>query len=149
MLADLPGHATRSGVGESSLNCRAMPIVTLTLRAPKPPAFKQRLLDAIHEALVEIGASPDDRFHRVLELAPDDFQFHPHYPDVKTVRTDDFVLVEILLGLGRSVKIKKQLLAGIVERLSRQGFDPENLMVVFQDVPWENFSPAGGRLPHA
>jgi phenylpyruvate tautomerase PptA (4-oxalocrotonate tautomerase family) len=47
------------------------------------------------------------------------------------------------------VKVKKQVLAGIVERLSATGFDPENLMVVFQDVPWENWSPAGGRVPHA
>jgi phenylpyruvate tautomerase PptA (4-oxalocrotonate tautomerase family) len=57
--------------------------------------------------------------------------------------------VEILLGSGRSVKVKKQILSAIVERLSGQGFDTENLMVCFQDVPWENWSPAGGRVPHA
>jgi phenylpyruvate tautomerase PptA (4-oxalocrotonate tautomerase family) len=126
-----------------------MPIVTLTLRKPKSAEFKARLLDAIHAALVEIGAHPNDRFQRVIELDEQDFQFDPGFPDVRTRRTDDFVLVEILLGVGRSVKLKKQVLAGIVERLSPSGFDPENLMVVFQDVPWENFSPAGGRVPHA
>jgi phenylpyruvate tautomerase PptA (4-oxalocrotonate tautomerase family) len=126
-----------------------MPIVTLTVRKPKSAEFKTRLLDAIHAALVEIGAHPNDRFHRVIELDEQDFQFDPSFPDVRTRRSDDFVLVEILLGVGRSVKVKKQLLAGIVERLSSSGFDPENLMVVFQDVPWENFSPAGGRVPHA
>jgi phenylpyruvate tautomerase PptA (4-oxalocrotonate tautomerase family) len=126
-----------------------MPIVTVTLRKPKSPEFKTRLLDAIQASLVDIGASPSDRFHRVLELDTQDFQFDPAFPDVKTRRTDDFVLVEVLLGIGRSVKLKKQFLAGLTERLSAQGFDPENLMVVFQDVPWENFSPAGGRLPHA
>jgi phenylpyruvate tautomerase PptA (4-oxalocrotonate tautomerase family) len=126
-----------------------MPIVTLTLRAPKLTEFKAGLLDAIQAALVDIGAHPDDLFHRVLELPEEDFRFHPTFPDVRTLRTQDFVLAEILLGTGRSVKLKKQLLAGIVERLSARGFDPENLMVVFHDVPWENFSPAGGRLPHA
>jgi len=55
---------------------------------------------------------------------------------------------DILLGAGRSVKIKKKILADIVERLSAHGLDAENLMVVFQDVPWENWSPAGGRMPH-
>jgi phenylpyruvate tautomerase PptA (4-oxalocrotonate tautomerase family) len=125
-----------------------MPIVTITLRKPKPTAFKQRMLDAIHAALVDIGAHPNDRFHRVLELSEENFHFDPTFPDVRTRRTDDFVLVEILLGVGRSVKVKKQLLAGITERLSRDGFDTEQLMVVFQDVPWEHFSPAGGRLPH-
>ena len=68
---------------------------------------------------------------------------------VRTRRSDEFVLVEILLGVGRSAKVKKQIVAGVVERLSAHGFDAENLMLVFQDVAWENWSPAGGRVPHA
>jgi phenylpyruvate tautomerase PptA (4-oxalocrotonate tautomerase family) len=126
-----------------------MPIVTLTVRKPKSAQFKSQVLGAIQAALVDIGAHPNDRFHRVIELDEQDFRFDPTFPDVRTRRSDEFVLVEILLGVGRSVKLKKQVLAGIVERLSPSGFDPENLMVVFQDVPWENFSPAGGRVPHA
>jgi phenylpyruvate tautomerase PptA (4-oxalocrotonate tautomerase family) len=126
-----------------------MPIVTVTSRAPKSAEFKARVLGAIQAALVAIGAHPNDRFHRFIELAEHDFQFDPTYPDVRTHRSADFLLVEILLGVGRSVKVKKQILAGIVERLSAHGFDCENLMVVFHDVPWENFSPAGGRVPHA
>lgn len=126
-----------------------MPIVTLTVRKPKTAEFKTRVLDAIHAALVEIGAHANDRFQRVIELDETDFRFDPGFPDVQTRRTEDFMLVEILLGVGRSVRIKKQLLAGITQRLAAQGLDAENLMVVFQDLPWENFSPAGGRLPHA
>lgn len=126
-----------------------MPIVTLTVRKPKSAAFKATVLSAVHEALVGIGVSPDDRFHRVIELDEEDFQFDSRFPDVRTRRTDDFVLVEVLLGTGRSVKLKRQVLAAIVERLSKANFDPENLMVVFQDVAWENWSPAGGRIPNA
>jgi len=126
-----------------------MPVVTLTVRKPKSAEFKARVLGAIHAALVEIGAHPNDRFQRVIELDEQDFQFDASFPDVRTRRTEDFMLVEILLGVGRSVKIKKQLLAGITERLAALGLDIENLMVLFQDLPWENFSPAGGRLPHA
>ena len=85
----------------------------------------------------------------MLELEEENFQFDPRFPDVQTHRTNDFVLIEILLGVGRSVKVKRQVLAGIVERLSKSNFDPENVMVVFQDVAWENWSPAGGRIPHA
>jgi phenylpyruvate tautomerase PptA (4-oxalocrotonate tautomerase family) len=125
-----------------------MPIVTVTVRKPKTVQFKSQVLGAVQAALVDIGAHSSDRFHRVLELDEEDFQYDALFPDVKTRRTDDFVLVEILLGIGRSVKVKKQILAGIVERLSAGGFDAENLMVVFQDIPWENWSPAGGRVPH-
>jgi phenylpyruvate tautomerase PptA (4-oxalocrotonate tautomerase family) len=125
-----------------------MPIVTITVRKPKTAAFKTQVLDAIHDALVEIGVNPDDRFHRVLELDEESFQFDPSFPDVKTRRTNDFILVEILLGAGRDTAMKKQALAGITKRLSAHGFDIENLMVVFVDVPWQNFSPAGGRIPY-
>jgi phenylpyruvate tautomerase PptA (4-oxalocrotonate tautomerase family) len=126
-----------------------MPIVTITVRKPKSAEFKTTVLAAVHEALVSVGVSPNDRFHRVLELEEKDFQFDPTFPDVQTHRTNDFVLVEILLGVGRSVKVKRQVLAAIVEHLSKSNFDTENLMVIFQDVAWENWSPAGGRIPNA
>ena len=125
-----------------------MPVVTLTVRNTASRELRSKVLDAIQAALVNAGADPKDRFHRVLELEEADFQYDPKFPDVKTARTGDFVMAEILLGAGRSVKIKKKILADITERLAAQGVDPENFMLVFQDVPWENWSPAGGRMPH-
>jgi phenylpyruvate tautomerase PptA (4-oxalocrotonate tautomerase family) len=126
-----------------------MPIVTVTVRKPKTREFKARLLKTIHAALVEIGVDANDRFHRVIELDESDFQFDDSYPDVRTQRTDSFVLIEILLGVGRSIKVKKQVINRIVERLSAHGLDPENLMVVVHEVPWENWSHAGGRTSEA
>ena len=84
-----------------------MPTVTVTLRKPKSREFKAKVLAAVHAALVATGVSPNDRFHRVLELDAEDFQFDPTFPDLQQSRTDDFVLIEILLGVGRSVKVKK------------------------------------------
>lgn len=125
-----------------------MPIVTITVTKPKSREFKTMILAAVHEALCASGVNPRDKFHRVLELDEQDFAFDDNFPDVKTKRTQDFVLVEVLLGVGRSVKVKRSILAQITESLSQKGFDTENLMVVFQDVAWENWSPAGGRVPH-
>ena len=125
-----------------------MPVVTLTVRSSAARELRAKVLDSIHAALVNAGADRKDRFHRVLELDDADFQYDPKFPDVKTERTGEFVLAEILLGAGRSVKVKKKILADIVERVAAQGIDPENIMVVFHDVPWENWSPAGGRMPH-
>ena len=127
-----------------------MPIVTLTLRKPKTAEFKTAVLESVHAALVAAaGVDPNDRVHRVLELPAEDFRFHPRFPDLKSDRTDDFVLIEILLGVGRSVKVKKQILLKTMEALSRHGLNPENAMVLFQDVPWENWSAGGGRVLHA
>jgi phenylpyruvate tautomerase PptA (4-oxalocrotonate tautomerase family) len=126
-----------------------MPLVTLTVRSPKPEAFKSAALAAIHRALVAAGVPQDDLFHRVLELGEEDFRFNPRYPDAARARTPDFVLVQILLSVGRSVKVKRKILADLVEGLRREpGIDPEDVMVVFQETQWENWSFAGGRQIH-
>lgn len=125
-----------------------MPFVTLTVRKPKTAEFKDKVLAAVHAALVATGVPDTDRFQRVLELDAADFRYDPHYPDVQTTRTDDFVLIEIVWSAGRSVKVKKKLLADLMDRLRADGFDPENVMVVFKETSWENWSFAGGRLLH-
>lgn len=50
--------------------------------------------------------------------------------------------------MGRSVKVKKKLLESLMLRLSDQNIHPENVMVVFKETTWENWSFAGGRLIH-
>jgi phenylpyruvate tautomerase PptA (4-oxalocrotonate tautomerase family) len=126
-----------------------MPIVTLTVRKPKTPAFKSAVLAAVHGALVTSGISDKDLFHRVLELSAEDFRFDTTYPDLTSPRTDDFVMIEILFSVGRSVKIKKKILADIVAGLSRDpGLNPENVMVCFKETQWENWSFGGGRQIH-
>ncbi|MEW6708100.1 MAG: tautomerase family protein [Pseudomonadota bacterium] len=126
-----------------------MPLVTLTVRKPKTEAFKTRVLDAVHAALVSTGVPADDRFQRVLELDAADFRFDPGYPDAARPRGDDFVLIEVLWSAGRSVKLKRQLLAHLMASLSEAGLDPEHVMVCFKETTWENWSFAGGRLLHA
>ena len=126
-----------------------MPLVTLTLRRGKDGAFKSAVLDAVHNALVASGVPQADRFHRVLELAPEDFRFDASYPDLANPRTDDFVLIEVLLSVGRSVKVKRKILADVIGALRESpGLDPDNVMLVFKETSWENWSFAGGRLIH-
>jgi phenylpyruvate tautomerase PptA (4-oxalocrotonate tautomerase family) len=125
-----------------------MPLVTLTVRKPKSSEFKSTVLDLIHAALVSSGVPESDRFQRVLELDAEDFRFDPSYPDLKTERNEDFVLIEILWSVGRSVKVKKKLLAELMASLEYAGLHPENVMVCFKETTWENWSFAGGRLIH-
>jgi phenylpyruvate tautomerase PptA (4-oxalocrotonate tautomerase family) len=125
-----------------------MPLVTLTVRKPKSAEFKSKVLDAVHASLVSTGIPDADKFQRVLELDADDFRFDPGYPDVAGARNDDFVLIEILWSVGRSVKVKKKLLAELMDRLRAAGLDPENAMVVFKETNWENWAFSGGRILH-
>lgn len=123
-----------------------MPLVTLTVRRGKSAEFKSAVLDAVHRALVASGVPAKDRFQRVLELGPDDFRYDPDYPDLAAARTD-FVLIEILLSVGRSVKVKKKILADLVADLAQApGLHPDNVMVCFKETLWENWSFGGGRF---
>ena len=125
-----------------------MPLITVTVRKPKSREFKAGVLDAVHAALVSSGVPPADKFQRVIELDAEDFRFDPTYPDLKSERTADFVLIEILWSVGRSVKVKKKLLDELMGNLSRSGLNPENVMVCFKETTWENWSFGGGRLLH-
>ena len=127
-----------------------MPLVTLTVRKPKDAAFKTAVLHAVHAALVSSGVPETDRFQRVFELDAEDFRFDARYPDLTEPRNDDFALVEILFSTGRSVKVKKKIVADIVSTLARApGLSAEQVMIVFKETLWENWSFGGGRLLHA
>ena len=125
-----------------------MPLVTLTVRKPKSSEFKNAVLDSVHTALIASGIPATDKFQRVLELDADDFRFDASYPDLTTPRNDDFVLIEILWSVGRSVKVKKKLLDDIISGLRGAGFNPENVMICFKETAWENWAFGGGRLIH-
>jgi phenylpyruvate tautomerase PptA (4-oxalocrotonate tautomerase family) len=125
-----------------------MPLITLTVRKPKTAEFKSAVLDSVHEALKTIGVPPTDLFQRVLELDEEDFRFHPTYPDATKPRTNEFVLIEILLSVGRSVKVKKEFLANLKSQIESKHLEMENVMVVFKETTWENWAFAGGRQVH-
>lgn len=126
-----------------------MPLTTLTIRKPKTAGFKSAVLGAVHAALVASGVPEKDRFQRVLELDADDFRYDGEYPDLASPRTEDFVLIEILFSVGRSVKVKRKILADITAGVSRDpGLDPEHVMVCFKETQWENWAFGGGRQIH-
>lgn len=126
-----------------------MPLVTLTLREPQTPAFKTAVLDAIHDALVQSGVPQADRFQRVITLAAEDACIDPTFPDLARPRTSGSLLIEILWSVGRSVRVKRALLADLMARLAALGIDTEQVMVVLHETAWENWSFGGGRQMHA
>lgn len=126
-----------------------MPLVTLTVRDTTDRAWRRRILDAVHAALVRVGVPPEDRFQRVVALDADSLIVDPSYPDVAGRRDDGFALVEVLWSAGRSVKVRRQMLAALAEGLAAADIDAEQVMLVFKETTWENWSFAGTRLLHA
>ena len=127
-----------------------MPLITLTVQKPKTIEFKSGVLAAVHGALVGSGVPLADRFQRVLELEPADFRFDPGYPDLTTPRNAEFALIEILFSEGRSVKVKKKIVADILAALTTEPLTlvADNVMIVFKETRWENWVFGGGRFIH-
>jgi len=56
----------------------------------------------------------------------------------------------VLWSVGRSVKVKRKVVADIVAGVARAAaIGPDDVMVVFVETAWENWAFAGGRLLHA
>ena len=59
------------------------------------------------------------------------------------------MLIEILLSVGRSVKIKRNILANLITNLAKDSrLNPENVMVVAKETQWQNWTFGGGRQIH-
>lgn len=127
-----------------------MPLVTLTVVKPKSTEFKSGVLAAVHQALVASGVPQADRFQRVFELEPDNFRFDASYPDLSSPRDENFALIEILFSEGRSVKVKKKIVADIINALAAAPLrlNAENVMIAFKETRWENWVFGGGRFLH-
>jgi len=96
-----------------------MPLVTFTLLKGRSRKEKKALSDAVHTALVNSGVPTGDKFHRFIEFEKENLMYDPRYPDLDTPRTENFVIIEILLSVGRSVKIKKKILADLIQNAKK------------------------------
>ena len=123
-----------------------MPLVTLTTIKTTPQSLIDGLLDGIHSALVGVGVPPTDRFHRILQLEPGALRADPHYPDLKQPRSERFVVIEIVFSVGRTLKQKRQIAEQVVASARSLGMSEEDVMIVFNETRWENWSFGGGRF---
>jgi phenylpyruvate tautomerase PptA (4-oxalocrotonate tautomerase family) len=125
-----------------------MPLITFTLQKGQTAAFKQQVGEAVHQSLIKIGVPADDRFQRFIELEAENLIYSRTYPDLQEPRTSNLIIIEILFSVGRSVKVKKQLLGHLIEGLQALGIAPNDVFVVFKETAWENWAFAGGQLLH-
>lgn len=125
-----------------------MPLITFTSLKGRSAEGKQKLGEAVHASIVEAGVPPADLFQRFLDMEPENFFYDKHYPDLKKGRSENFVIIEILFSVGRSVKVKRKILDSLIPKLKEQSFDPEDIFVSFQETAWENWSFANGEILH-
>jgi 4-oxalocrotonate tautomerase len=126
-----------------------MPLVRISLVKGKPEAYRRKVGDAIHRALVEAaGVPPLDRFQLLTEHEPGDIVYDSNYLGI--ARTSDLVIIQITMSLGRTLEQKRALYRAIAARLaSAVGLRKEDAWINLVEVAKENWSFGDGEASYA
>jgi phenylpyruvate tautomerase PptA (4-oxalocrotonate tautomerase family) len=126
-----------------------MPLVRVALRKGTTPEFRRAVSESIHRAMVEtIGVPEQDKFQIFTEHDSDGLIYDPSYLGI--ARTDRVVLIQITLSAGRSVELRKSLIARIARLLEdRAGVRPGDVFVNLVEVAKENWSFGNGVAQYA
>src|ERR1700730_12972109 len=116
-----------------------MPLFTVTMKANRSAKEKDCLSRAIHAASVVAGYPEDDLFQRFLSLDPSDLRVDPYYPALPKPRTNQMLVIEVLVSSGTDTDRKRALVATLVEKLGGAGIDPNDIMGCF----WETDRASG------
>jgi hypothetical protein len=101
-----------------------MPLFTVTMKSNGSTKEKDRLSRAIHAASIAAGYPEDDLFQRFLSLGPSDFRVDLYYPALPKPRTDQMLMIEVLVSSGTDTNRKKGLVAALVEKPSLRWHGP-------------------------
>jgi hypothetical protein len=123
-----------------------MPLFTVTMRSSRSADQKDRLSGAIHAASIVAGYPEEDLFQRFLSLEPSDLRVDLYYPALPKPRSDQMLMIEVLVSSGTDTERKKGLVVALVEKLGEAGIDPNDIMVFFLETDRANGSFGGGRF---
>jgi phenylpyruvate tautomerase PptA (4-oxalocrotonate tautomerase family) len=126
-----------------------MPLVRISLAKGKPEAYRRKLGDAVHRALVEtIEVPPLDRFQLITEHEAGDLVYDSMYLGI--ARSSDIVIIQITLSSGRSLEKKRALYRRIAEHLKAAlGLRGEDVWINLVEVAKENWSFGNGVASYA
>jgi hypothetical protein len=123
-----------------------MPLFTVTMKSNGSTSDKDRLSKAIHAESIAAGYPEDDLFQRFLSLGPSDLKVDRYYPALPKPRTDQMLMIEVLVSTGTDIGRKKGLVGALVEKLGEAGVDPNDIMVFFLETDRASGSFGGGRF---
>ena len=126
-----------------------MPLVRVSLVKGKPEAYRRKVGDAVHRALVEtIGVPALDRFQLITEHEPGDIVYDSNYLGI--ARSSDIVIIQITLSAGRTLEQKRALYRRIASNLGTAvGLRPEDAWVNLVETAKENWSFGNGLASYA
>lgn len=126
-----------------------MPLVRISLAKGKPEAYRRKVGDAVHRALVEtIDVPALDRFQLITEHEAGDLVYDSMYLGI--ARSSDLVIIQITLSSGRSLEKKRALYRRIADNLhAAVGLRREDVWINLVEVAKENWSFGNGVASYA
>jgi phenylpyruvate tautomerase PptA (4-oxalocrotonate tautomerase family) len=120
-----------------------MPLINISLRAGKPEAYRQAILDGLYRAMREtLDVPEDDQFMTITEHDAANFRYGAAYG---VVRSDDVVYIQITVFDTRTAEQKKALFKRTAELLGdKPGIRPENVLINVLESAKENWSVGHG-----
>ena len=121
-----------------------MPLIRITLRRGKSPAYRAALADGVYEALrATFNVPEEDSFVVIDEADGENFVYSRSYMGI--ARGDDFVIVQITVSNTRTVAQKQALFAAIVDGLGNNpGVRREDIFINLVEVEKANWSFGNG-----
>ena len=110
-----------------------MPLVRIDIPAHRDTAYRQKIAQAVHQALVDaVGVPPADRFQVITAHGPDGLVYDPSYLDVS--RSPGFVVIHITFRSGRPPEKKRALYRAIADNVHEAtGTRVEDVMIVLSE----------------
>ena len=113
-----------------------MPLVEIQVLKGRSAPEKKGIFDAVHNALMDALKIPDDdRLQRLVEHDSEDFE----------APSESFTIVKVTMFPGRSLAAKRALYQALVTRLGPLGIPPEDVFIVLQEPPLDNWGIRGGQ----
>ena len=125
-----------------------MPLLHISMRAGKPAAYRQAILDGLYRAMRDaLNVPEDDQFMTITEHDAANFRYGNAYG---VVRSADVVYIQITVFSTRTAEQKKALFRRIAELLGESpGIRPEDVFVSLVEVAKENWSLGHGLAQYA
>lgn len=126
-----------------------MPLTQISMRRGKSPAYRKAVLSAVQLALREtFEVPPRDFFMTITEHEEQNFVYSPDYLDM--ARSDELLIIQLVVSQTRGLKQKQALYRRIVELLGQSpGVRPDDVFINLVEVARENWSFGHGLAQYA
>lgn len=126
-----------------------MPLVKTSLPKGRTPEEIKILVQAIHAGLVQaLGIPQKDFFQTVTEHKPGELIYDADYLGIE--RSDNFMVIEIILRRGRSDAMKSTLFEKITSELHRTlNISTADVMIVLTENDFSDWSIGNGQSSFA